>query len=149
MLFQASRVRLLRVSYPSTVPKCVPRILVARMATVPNVSRFAMFVRCFISSILQLGLKDPDLYKTHGFINGEWCSGSGSFGVFSTRYSCKLYMSRSSYDLLLDPANGNKLGQVAEMTVDDTKKAIAAADEALHSWSRTTAKVCQPRTLTP
>jgi acyl-CoA reductase-like NAD-dependent aldehyde dehydrogenase len=43
--------------------------------------------------------------------------------------------------LLIDPSTGKELGQVAEMTVEDTKKAISAASEAFETWSRTTAKV--------
>jgi len=44
-------------------------------------------------------------------------------------------------DGMADPANGKELGQVADMNVGDTKKAISAASEALPAWSRTTAKV--------
>jgi acyl-CoA reductase-like NAD-dependent aldehyde dehydrogenase len=44
-------------------------------------------------------------------------------------------------DAPADPANGNELGQVADMNVEDTKKAIDAASNALPAWSRTTAKV--------
>lgn len=43
--------------------------------------------------------------------------------------------------LVIDPSTGKELGQVAEMTVEDTKKAISAASEAFETWSRTTAKV--------
>jgi delta 1-pyrroline-5-carboxylate dehydrogenase len=43
--------------------------------------------------------------------------------------------------LVIDPSTGQELGQVAEMTVEDTKKAISAASEAFETWSRTTAKV--------
>ena len=42
---------------------------------------------------------------------------------------------------MTDPANGNELGQVADMNVEDTKKAINAASNALPAWSKTTAKV--------
>jgi succinate-semialdehyde dehydrogenase/glutarate-semialdehyde dehydrogenase len=42
---------------------------------------------------------------------------------------------------VIDPSTGKELGQVAEMTVEDTKKAISAASDAFESWSRTTAKV--------
>jgi hypothetical protein len=41
----------------------------------------------------------------------------------------------------VDPSTGEELGQLPEMTVEDTKKAIAAASEAFPSWSQTTAKV--------
>jgi succinate-semialdehyde dehydrogenase/glutarate-semialdehyde dehydrogenase len=44
-------------------------------------------------------------------------------------------------DSMTDPANGNELGQVADMNVEDTKLAINAASNALPAWSKTTAKV--------
>lgn len=45
-----------------------------------------------------------------------------------------------------DPSTGKELGQVAEMTVDDTKKAISAASKAFETWSKTTAKACPKAT---
>lgn len=74
-----------------------------------------------MSSAANLGLKDGSLFKTKGLINGEWIGKSSTFSVNN-------------------PANGNELGQVADMDVEDTKKAIDAASNALPAWSKTTAK---------
>lgn len=41
----------------------------------------------------------------------------------------------------VDPANNTELGTVPEMTLAQTKEAIAAAGIAFKSWSKTTAKV--------
>ena len=56
-------------------------------------------------------LKDPSLLKTDALINGEWVKGSDRFDV-------------------LDPSNGRKLADVANLGPDDTTRAIAAADAA-------------------
>lgn len=74
-----------------------------------------------MASAASLGLKDQTLFKTKGLINGEWYGSESTFTVHN-------------------PSTGQELGQVAEMTVDDTKKAIQAAHEAFQSWSTTTAK---------
>ncbi|KIM29643.1 hypothetical protein M408DRAFT_328857 [Serendipita vermifera MAFF 305830] len=74
-----------------------------------------------MSSAANLGLKDGSLFKTKGLINGEWVGAPSSFAV-------------------QNPANGKELGQVADMGVDDTKRAIDAASNALPAWSKTTAK---------
>lgn len=74
-----------------------------------------------MSTATNLGLKDSTLFKTEGLINGEWLKASSSFAV-------------------TNPSTGKELGQVAEMTVDDTKKAISAASKAFETWSKTTAK---------
>ena len=42
---------------------------------------------------------------------------------------------------LTDPANNAEIGTVPEMTLAQTKEAIAAAGNAFKSWSKTTAKV--------
>ena len=51
-----------------------------------------------------------------------------------------VYTSSLAFNDSTDPSTGEELGQVAEMTVDDAKKAIQAAEEAFQSWSKTTAK---------
>ena len=56
-------------------------------------------------------LKDPSLLKTDALINGEWVKGSQRFDV-------------------LDPSNGRKLADVANLGADDAARAIAAADAA-------------------
>jgi succinate-semialdehyde dehydrogenase / glutarate-semialdehyde dehydrogenase len=56
-------------------------------------------------------------------------------------------LTKEESDGMTDPANGNELGQVADMNVEDTKKAIDAASNALPAWSKTTAKVTFVRLL--
>lgn len=66
-------------------------------------------------------LKDPSLLKTDALINGEWVKGSQRFDV-------------------LDPSNGRKLADVANLGADDATHAIAAADAAWPVWRNKTAK---------
>ena len=66
-------------------------------------------------------LKDPSLLKTDALINGEWVKGSQRFDV-------------------LDPSNGRKLADVANLVADDAARAIAAADAAWPAWRNKTAK---------
>jgi len=66
-------------------------------------------------------LKDPSLLKTDALINGEWVKGSQRFDV-------------------LDPSNGRKLADVANLGPDDAIRAIAAADAAWPAWRSKTAK---------
>ena len=66
-------------------------------------------------------LKDPSLLKTDALINGEWVKGSQRFDV-------------------LDPSNGRKLADVANLGADEATRAIAAADAAWPAWRNKTAK---------
>jgi succinate-semialdehyde dehydrogenase/glutarate-semialdehyde dehydrogenase len=66
-------------------------------------------------------LKDPSLLKTDGFVNGQWLKGSSRFDV-------------------LDPATGEKLADVANLTAADAEAAIAAANAAWPAWKAKTAK---------
>ena len=66
-------------------------------------------------------LKDPSLLKTDALINGEWVKGSARFDV-------------------LDPSNGHKLADVANLGAADADKAIAAANVAWPGWKGKTAK---------
>jgi len=66
-------------------------------------------------------LKDPSLLKTDALINGEWVKGSHRFDV-------------------LDPSNGRKLADVANLGPDDATRAISAADAAWPAWRKKTAK---------
>jgi succinate-semialdehyde dehydrogenase/glutarate-semialdehyde dehydrogenase len=61
------------------------------------------------------------LLKTDALINGEWVKGSHRFDV-------------------LDPSNGRKLADVANLGPDDATRAIAAADAAWPAWRHKTAK---------
>jgi succinate-semialdehyde dehydrogenase / glutarate-semialdehyde dehydrogenase len=66
-------------------------------------------------------LKDPSLLKTDALINGEWVKGSTRFEV-------------------LDPSNGNKLTDVANLGPAETEQAIAAANTAWPAWRNKTGK---------
>jgi succinate-semialdehyde dehydrogenase/glutarate-semialdehyde dehydrogenase len=66
-------------------------------------------------------LKDPSLLKTDALINGEWVKGPHRFDV-------------------LDPSDGRKLADVANLGPDDASRAIAAADAAWPAWRNKTAK---------
>ena len=66
-------------------------------------------------------LKDPSLLKTDALINGQWVGGSSRFDV-------------------LDPSNGHKLVDVANLGPADADIAIAAANAAWPAWKAKTAK---------
>ena len=66
-------------------------------------------------------LKDPSLLKTDALINGQWVTGSSRFDV-------------------LDPSNGHKLVDVANLGPADADAAIAAANAAWPAWKTKTAK---------
>ncbi|CAN7624881.1 NAD-dependent succinate-semialdehyde dehydrogenase [Variovorax paradoxus] len=66
-------------------------------------------------------LNDPTLLKTDALIAGEWIQGKSLFDVN-------------------DPATGQKLADVANLTRADAAHAIAAADKALAAWRGKTGK---------
>ena len=66
-------------------------------------------------------LKDPSLLKTDALINGQWLAGASRFDV-------------------LDPSNGRKLVDVANLGPADAEAAIAAANAAWPAWKAKTAK---------
>jgi succinate-semialdehyde dehydrogenase/glutarate-semialdehyde dehydrogenase len=66
-------------------------------------------------------LKDPSLLKTDALINGQWVAGATRFDV-------------------LDPSNGRKLVDVANLGPADAEAAIAAANAAWPAWKTKTAK---------
>ena len=66
-------------------------------------------------------LKDPSLLKTDALVNGQWLAGTSRFDV-------------------LDPSNGRKLCDVANLGPADAEKAIAAANAAWPAWRGKTAK---------
>ena len=56
-----------------------------------------------------------------GLIGGEWRQGRGTFGVDN-------------------PATGEMIAQVADMSADDARDAVAAAYDAGNEWRKTPAK---------
>ena len=72
-------------------------------------------------------LKDPSLLKTDALLNGQWVKGSGG-GAHPARFD------------VLDPSNGHKLADVANLGPADAEQAIAAANAAWPAWRSKTAK---------
>jgi len=68
-------------------------------------------------------IKNSDLMKNQSYVNGQWVSGADD----------------STYDVS-NPATGEKITSVANLTAEDTKKAIEAAHEAFPDWAKRTAK---------
>jgi len=68
-------------------------------------------------------LRDPALFKQASLINGEWRMSSDNSTV-----------------KVLDPANHNVVAEVTRLTRTDIEQAISAAEQALISWRKKTAK---------
>jgi succinate-semialdehyde dehydrogenase/glutarate-semialdehyde dehydrogenase len=68
-------------------------------------------------------LKDPTLLKTDALINGQWVKGAAG-----TRFD------------VLDPSNGHKLADVANLGPADAEQAIKAANAAWPAWRALTGK---------
>jgi succinate-semialdehyde dehydrogenase / glutarate-semialdehyde dehydrogenase len=68
-------------------------------------------------------LQDPTLFKESGYIDGRWvgADGGGSLPVHN-------------------PATGSQLGVIPDMGTAETRRAIAAAADALPPWAARTAK---------
>ena len=66
-------------------------------------------------------LKDPSLLKTDALINGQWQPGTTRFDI-------------------LDPSNGRKLADVANLGPAEAETAIASANAAWSAWRGKTAK---------
>ena len=71
----------------------------------------------------RIPLKDPELFKTSGYIAGGWVDGDAG--------------SRFAVD---DPATGSSIAHVANLGAPDATRAIAAAEKAFPLWARKTAK---------
>jgi len=68
-------------------------------------------------------LQDSSLFKQLGFIDGAWvCADSGTTLAVH------------------NPADGERLGSIPNMGVQETRRAIDAARKALHPWAARTAK---------
>ncbi|MDE2615899.1 MAG: aldehyde dehydrogenase family protein, partial [Burkholderiales bacterium] len=68
-------------------------------------------------------LKDPSLLKTDALINGQWVKGAGA----------------KRFDVL-DPSNGSKLADVANLGPADAEAAIKAANAAWPAWRAQTGR---------
>lgn len=66
-------------------------------------------------------LKDPALFKTRAYIDGEWSGSTADFAV-------------------LDPADNAQIARVPDLGPDEARRAIAAAHAALPAWSAKTGK---------
>ncbi|MEH5224666.1 NAD-dependent succinate-semialdehyde dehydrogenase [Klebsiella variicola] len=68
-----------------------------------------------------MNLFQSPLFHQECLINGQWCAGD-----------------TGEYDDIYNPANGERIGYVPQITAEQTLQAIAAADIALDSWRRLT-----------
>ncbi|MDB5990171.1 MAG: gabD1 [Herbaspirillum sp.] len=68
-------------------------------------------------------LKNPFLFSEKAYLNGRWCAADNGNTM-----------------PVADPATGKKIGTVPLMGVDETKRAIEAAQAAGKGWRRKTAK---------
>ena len=70
-----------------------------------------------------MNLKDPDLLRTHAYINGRWTIAPAG----------------ATQDVA-NPATGRKIGTVPDLGLTETREAIEAAATAFQPWARRTAK---------
>jgi len=70
-----------------------------------------------------LQLKRPDLLRSQAYINGEWLDADSGKTLE-----------------ILNPASGVVIACIADLGVDETRRAIAAAEQAQKLWARKTAK---------
>src|SRR5687768_8506686 len=68
-----------------------------------------------------LPLKDPKLFRTQCYLDGQWISGSQTLSV-------------------VNPATGSVLGTVPKLGNEETRRAIDAAERAWPAWRAKTAK---------
>ncbi|PSJ45098.1 NAD-dependent succinate-semialdehyde dehydrogenase [Zobellella taiwanensis] len=69
---------------------------------------------------MSISAVNSTLVRESGYINGRWCQAASGATIS-----------------VFNPANGDMLGRVPDMGVDDTKAAIDAASQALAAWSAT------------
>jgi len=68
-------------------------------------------------------LKDPELFKQQGYVNGQWV-GADNGGTVEVE----------------DPATGQKIGTIPDMGEAETRRAIEAANAAWKGWREKTGK---------
>ncbi|MFC5354164.1 NADP-dependent succinate-semialdehyde dehydrogenase [Azospirillum himalayense] len=76
-----------------------------------------------VDTARRLGLKDAELLRFQGFVDGRWIDADSGKTVEVT-----------------NPADGNVLGSVPMMGADETRRAIDAAERAWPAWRALTAK---------
>ncbi|MBB3265467.1 succinate-semialdehyde dehydrogenase/glutarate-semialdehyde dehydrogenase [Azospirillum sp. OGB3] len=76
-----------------------------------------------VDTARRLGLKDAELLRFQGFVDGRWIDADSGKSVEVT-----------------NPADGSVLGSVPMMGADETRRAIDAAERAWPAWSALTAK---------
>ncbi|KAI0068661.1 succinic semialdehyde dehydrogenase [Artomyces pyxidatus] len=76
-----------------------------------------------MASTTTLGLNDPSLFISKGYIDGKWTDAKSGGTITVT-----------------NPATDEVLGAVPEMGVEETQEAISAAAKAFTTWGKTTAK---------
>jgi len=72
---------------------------------------------------MHIPLNDPNLLKTQAYINGQWVSGD-----------------TNTTFVVINPATGEHLAEVADVGVNETSQAIDAAQQAMRSWMTLDAK---------
>ncbi len=68
-------------------------------------------------------LKDPSLFKTQCYINGQWCDADSGETI-----------------AVYNPATGEEIARVPKMGSAEADRAVAAASDALKSWKSKSAK---------
>ncbi|KAI0700613.1 succinic semialdehyde dehydrogenase [Cytidiella melzeri] len=76
-----------------------------------------------MASTSSWGLKDASLFRSQGFIDGQWVDAKEGAKFTVT-----------------NPATAEELGSIPDMGLAETKEAVAAASKAFKTWSKKTAK---------
>ena len=94
----------------------------------------------YVAVISQLAA--PELWRASGFIDGNWTTGQAtkSFAVESTSVLVDVSDRARADARVVDPANGEHIGELPEMSVSDVRSAVDAAADAFTAWKRTSEK---------
>jgi succinate-semialdehyde dehydrogenase/glutarate-semialdehyde dehydrogenase len=76
-----------------------------------------------MESVMLQQLKDPTLLRQQAYLDGQWCDADNGATI-----------------AVSNPATGEQLGTVPEMGAGETRRAIAAAQQAWSGWRKKTAK---------
>jgi hypothetical protein len=91
-------------------------------------------------------LRNPELVRSKGCVNGEWVGGQGGKRFAVVGESCEIAVSLYRVGLTRpiffpDPATNEELAEVACMGQEEAHEAIAAAYVAQHRWKNETPPV--------